>query len=97
MGCKQHRAVISSDLLFTTCHAEQAWGFSELTLEGKCYWKVRIAFPKQPVAEAVAQAPAQLCCKPGCFPDPLDALSSVQTAARGEAESSSAQSPRWHV
>lgn len=41
------RVMPSSDLLFATCPAEQAWGFSGLTPEGKCYWKVVIAFPER--------------------------------------------------
>lgn len=45
-GCKWHRAAIYS---FKPCHAEQAWGFSGLTLEGKCYWKVMIALAKKSI------------------------------------------------
>lgn len=47
-GCKWHRAVIYS---FQMCHAELEWGFSGLTLEGKCYWKVVVALAKKSIQQ----------------------------------------------
>jgi len=43
-----HRAVIHPP---ETCHAEQVWGFSGLTLEGKRYWKVTIALAKTSIQQ----------------------------------------------
>lgn len=43
-GCEWHRAVILS---FQMCHAEQAWGFSGLTLEGKMLLEGRDCFSQE--------------------------------------------------